>query len=272
MCWPRNRMVLRESLFAVPKMDCPSEERMIRMALDEVAGVQRIRCDLAERRVSVVHSADAQEIAARLGHLGLGAALIETTTATAAPAQVPEPADEAQTLRIVLAINAVMFVGELAMAWVAQSAGLLADSLDMFADAAVYGLALYAVGRSAQARMRTAHAAGWLQAALAIGAFGEVVRRFLWGSEPEPQLMMIVAAIALAANVACLWLVSRHRDGGVHMKASVIFSANDVIANAGVIVAALLVSWTGSSYPDLAVGAVIAIVVGLGARRILRLQ
>jgi Co/Zn/Cd efflux system component len=265
-------MALQESLFAVPKMDCPSEERMIRMALDEVAGVQGIRCDLAERRVSVVHAVDAREITARLEHLGLGAALIQTTTAAPAAEDVPAPAGEAQTLRIVLAINAVMFVGESVMAWFAQSAGLLADSLDMFADAAVYGLALYAVGRSAQARTRTAHAAGWLQAALAIGAFGEVVRRFLWGSEPEPPLMMIVAAVALAANVACLWLLSRHREGGAHMKASVIFSANDVIANVGVIVAGFLVSWTGARYPDLVVGAVIAVVVGLGARRILRLR
>jgi Co/Zn/Cd efflux system component len=84
--------------------------------------------------------------------------------------------------------------------------------------------------------------------------------------------MMVVATVALAANVACLWLVTRHREGGAHMKASVIFSANDVIANAGVIVAGLLVSWTGSRYPDLVVGAVIAVIVGLGARRILRLQ
>jgi Co/Zn/Cd efflux system component len=265
-------MVLRESLFTVPKMDCPSEEGMIRMALDEVAGVQSIRCDLAERRVRVVHAADAQEIAARLQHLGLGAALIETTTATPGTAEVRDPVGEAQTLRIVLAINAVMFVGEMVMAWLAQSAGLLADSLDMFADAAVYGLALYAVGRSAHARTRTAHAAGWLQAALALGALGEVVRRFLSGSAPEPPLMMIVATVALGANVVCLWLVARHREGGAHMKASVIFSANDVIANAGVIVAGVLVSWTGSRYPDLAVGAVIAGIVALGARRILRLQ
>jgi Co/Zn/Cd efflux system component len=264
--------MLQESLFAVPKMDCPSEERMIRMALDDVVGVQSIRCDLAERRVRVVHAAEAQDITTRLEQLGLGAALIETTTAAAAAADVPEPAGEAQTLRIVLAINAVMFVGELAMAWAAQSAGLLADSLDMFADAAVYGLALYAVGRSAQAKTRTAHAAGWLQAALATGAFGEIVRRFVWGSEPEPPVMVIVAAVALTANVMCLWLVSRHRDGGAHMKASVIFSANDVVANAGVIIAGLLVYWTGSRYPDLVVGAAIAAIVGLGARRILRLR
>jgi Co/Zn/Cd efflux system component len=120
--------------------------------------------------------------------------------------------------------------------------------------------------------VRTAHVAGWLQAALALGALVEVVRRFVSGSDPEPPLMMAVAAVALVANVACLWLVSRHREGGAHMRASVIFSANDVIANAGVIFAGLLVAVTGSRYPDLVVGAVIAAVVLLGARRFLRLR
>jgi Co/Zn/Cd efflux system component len=265
-------MALQESLFAVPKMDCPSEERMIRVALDGVAGIQSIRCDLGDRRVRVVHSADPEQVASRLEGLGLGAALIETTAATGPTADGSDPAREASTLRLVLAINAVMFVGEMLMAWVAQSASLLADSLDMFADAVVYGLALYAVGRSAPARTRTAHVAGWLQMALAIGALAEVVHRFVWGSDPEPPLMMVAAAIALAANVACLWLVSRHRDGGAHMKASVIFSANDVIANVGVILAGGVVAWTGSRFPDLVVGAVIAGIVLLGARRILRLQ
>lgn len=266
------KMTAYESLFSVPKMDCPSEEQMIRVALGGVAGVQSIRCDLAERRVRIVHAADAQEISARLERLGLGAALVETTAAGASVDDASDPVREAQTLRIVLAINAVMFLVELVMAWIAQSAGLLADSLDMLADAAVYGLALYAVGRSAQARMRTAHAAGWFQAALAIGALGEVVRRFFWGSSPEAPVMMIVATVALMANVACLWLVSRHREGGAHMKASVIFSANDVIANVGVIVAGLLVLWTGSRYPDLVIGALIAAIVAVGARRILQLR
>lgn len=157
-------------------------------------------------------------------------------------------------------------------AWFARSAGLLADSLDMFADAAVYGLALYAVGRGAKAKLRTAHTAGWFQAVLAVGALVEVVRRFVFGGDPEPPLMMAVATVALVANVLCLWLVSRHRKGGAHMRASAIFSANDVIANLGVTAAGALVAVTGSRHPNLVVGALIAAVVLLGARRILRLK
>lgn len=266
-------MQLYETVFAVPKMDCPSEERMIRTALDGLPGVRGLECDLGGRRVRVVHHGEATEIEARLAPLGLGASRVETIAARedAVPAAA-DPVREARTLWTLLAINAAMFIVELAAAWVAASTGLLADSLDMFADAAVYGLALYAVGRSARAKVRTAHVAGWLQAALALGAFAEVVRRALSGGEPEPPLMMAVAAVALAANAFCLWLISRHRGGGAHMKASVIFSATDVIANLGVILAGGLVAVTGSQYPDLAIGAAIAVVVLLGARRILRLR
>lgn len=96
--------------------------------------------------------------------------------------------------------------------------------------------------------------------------------RFLFDSEPEPALMMGIALLALVANVSCLALLARHREGGVHMKASWIFSTNDVLANIGVIIAGALVAWTGSNYPDLVIGALIAMLVLNGARRILRLQ
>lgn len=264
---------MKESVVAVPRMDCPSEERMIRTALDGLPGIQGIECDLAGRRVRIIHEGEASVIVARLVPLSLGASLERTGDATdvAAPA-APDAAQEARTLKILLAINAVMFVAELTVAWFAESTGLLADSLDMFADAGVYGLALYAVGRSAQAKVRTAHVAGWLQGALALGTLAEVVRRFVVGSHPESTLMIALAAVALVANAICLWLVSRHREGGAHMKASAIFSTNDVIANLGVIAAGVLVTLTGETYPDLVVGAIIAVVVLFGARRILRLR
>jgi Co/Zn/Cd efflux system component len=99
----------------------------------------------------------------------------------------------------------------------------------------------------------------------------ETGRRFWFGSAPDPPLMIGIGALALAANVACLWLISPHREAGAHMKASWIFSANDVIANLGVLLAAALVAWTGSRLPDLAVGTAIVALVVLGAVRILRL-
>lgn len=261
------------STFAIPAMDCPSEENMIRMALRDDAAVRSLSFDLGRRQLVALHHGPAQGILQRLEPLGLGARLMASVTVDEPlAAAIPDRAGEAGLLRIVLAINAAMFVIELGVGLLAESAGLLADSLDMFADAAVYGMALYAVGRGGAAQGRAARMAGWLQLVLAAGVLAEVGRRWVYGSEPASLLMMAMGLLALAANAACLVLVAKKRDAGVHMRASYIFTANDVVANAGVIAAGLLVSLTGSRYPDLVIGAVIGAVVLNGARRILRLR
>jgi cation diffusion facilitator family transporter len=177
---------------------------------------------------------------------------------------------ERRTLLVLLAINGFMFVMELTLGLVAQSAGLIADSLDMLADAAVYGISLYAVGRGVLRQARAAQVSGYLQIILALGVLLEVGRRLVLGSEPQSALIMAVGAVALLANIVCLLLISRHRAGGVHMRASWIFSTNDVIANLGVILAGALVAFTGSRYPDLVIGLLISLVVLRGGLQILR--
>lgn len=271
---PGERTVVSHSrtVFTVPKMDCPSEERMVRLALDGTSGILDLRFDLQARTVTVIHAGDAAPLAAKLQPLGLGATLA-TSTEVSASERVATPSDgaEGRTLRILLAINAVMFLVEVVAGWLSESTGLLADSLDMLADALVYGVSLYAVGRAATTKLRAAHLSGVLQAALALGVMVEVLRRVFMGSAPEPPAMIAVSSLALAANVSCLALIARHREGGAHMKASWIFSTNDVLANLGVIAAAALVAWTGSRLPDLAVGTAVALLVLVGAIRILRL-
>ena len=177
---------------------------------------------------------------------------------------------ERATLRTLIAINAAMFVAEALAGWWAQSTGLLADSLDMLADASVYGIALYAVGRARALQANAATASGVLQILLGAGVLLDVVRRSLVGSEPVSLAMVLVGLVALAANVTCLRLIARHREGGVHMRASYIFSTNDVIANLGVILSGGLVRLTGSRLPDLVVGTAIAALVVRGGIRILR--
>ncbi len=154
--------------------------------------------------------------------------------------------------------------------WWGESTGLLADALDMLADAFVYGLALHAVGRSRRLQANAAAASGVLQLALGCGVVLEVARRLVVGSEPVSALMLGVSALALAANATCLVILARHRRGGVHMRASYIFTSSDVIANLGVMLSGALVMASGSRLPDLLVGALIALVVIRGGVRILR--
>ncbi len=97
----------------------------------------------------------------------------------------------------------------------------------------------------------------------------DVSRRAVFGSEPEPAYMVLIGLVALAANIACLALIARHRDGGVHMRASWIFSKNDVIANVGVVVSGGIVYASGSRWPDLFVGTAIAYIVFRGALAII---
>jgi cation diffusion facilitator family transporter len=176
---------------------------------------------------------------------------------------------QSRVLKTLLAINATMFVIELVTGILAESTGLIADSLDMLADAVVYGIGLYAVGRAASAKIRAAYASGYFQMMLALIVVLDVSRRAIFGSDPEPAYMMLIGLVALAANVVCLILIARHRDGGVHMRASWIFSKNDVIANIGVILGGGLVFVTGVRWPDLVVGIAIAYIVFRGALAIM---
>lgn len=177
---------------------------------------------------------------------------------------------ERRTLWILLLINGLMFAGEAIAGWWGESTGLLADSLDMLADAFVYGIAVYAVGRSSRLQSNAATLSGMFQIVLGLGILFEVVRRFVFGSDPVSALMMIVGTVALVANLSCLMLISKHRNGGIHMRASWIFSTNDVIANLGVIAAGILVMYFDNRLPDLVIGAVITIVVVRGGVQILR--
>ena len=178
-------------------------------------------------------------------------------------------ASQRQILIKLLAINATMFVLEISMGWYAQSTGLIADAMDMLADAAVYGVGLYAVGKSVAQKARAALISGWFQLILGLSILVDIVRRIFIGSEPESLLMMTVGLIALIANVICLKLIEQHRHGDVHMRASWIFSKNDVIANLGVIVSGVLVMLFEHRLPDLIIGCVIALIVLNGARMII---
>lgn len=266
------------STFEVPQMDCPSEETLIRTAFASFGESVTFEFDTPNRKVHVYHADSPNLIEITMKSVGLGARRLSLEQVDVESAKkIREETKlndsrEAWVLKWLLGINAMMFFFELAVGVVAQSAGLIADSMDMFADAAVYIVALYAVGKAAQAKLKAAHLSGWLEAALAMGLLIEVIRRTFMGSEPASLIMMGVGSLALVANVACLLLIYQVRNHGTHMRASMIFSANDVLANAGVILAGGLVALTGSQIPDLVIGVIIGLVVLNGARRILMLR
>ncbi|MCK5002961.1 MAG: cation transporter [Gammaproteobacteria bacterium] len=178
--------------------------------------------------------------------------------------------DESRTLIILLGINVFMFFVELTLGILSESTALIADSLDMLADATVYGIGLYAVGRSALAKINAASISGVFQIILGVSVTLDVVRRLIWGSEPESSLIIAIGILALIANTICLLLISKHKEGEVHMRASWIFSKNDVIANIGIIISGVLVYLLDSRFPDLIIGMLISIIIIRGGIYILK--
>jgi cation diffusion facilitator family transporter len=151
---------------------------------------------------------------------------------------------ERATLRVALALNATMFVvGMIAGLW-AQSSGLMADALDMLADASAYALALLAVTRGAAFKRNAARWSGSLLLILGLGILIDVIRRGFTGSEPLGPAMMAFSLASLAVNVTVLRMLGKFRNGEVHLRATWIFTRVDVIANVGVFLSGLLV-WLG---------------------------
>lgn len=175
-----------------------------------------------------------------------------------------------RVLWVVLAINGIMFAAEFGAGIVAGSTALLADSLDMLGDAAVYGVSLYALRRSDTWRAGAALFKGGLMAAFGLGVLGQLVMHWLAGTLPATDLMTGFGLAALGANLVCAALLLRHRGGDVNMRSTWLCSRNDVLANLGVLVAAGLVALTGRPWPDLVVGLIIAILFLRSALQVIR--
>jgi len=157
------------------------------------------------------------------------------------------------TLRIVLGINAVMFVVIAAAALYGNSTALLADSLDNLGDAFTYALSLYVVSRSTTAKARVALVKGGLILLAAGVVVAQIVHRLMVPSVPMFEVMGAFSLIGLAANGVCFWLLWRHRHEDVNMSSVWECSRNDIAANVSVFIAAAGVALTGSGWPDLVV-------------------
>jgi len=159
------------------------------------------------------------------------------------------------TLKIVLAINALMFFVIAAAAIYAKSSALLADSLDNLGDALTYGLSLYAVSRGAAVKAKVALFKGVLIFLAAVTVAGQIAYRLYSPSVPVFEIMGGFSLLALAANSACLYLLWRHRHEDVNMSSVWECSRNDIASNISVFLAAGAVWFTGSGWPDIAIAA-----------------
>ena len=267
----QQKLEMQKTQFEISKMDCPSEENLIRMKLDGIEGISHLNFDIPNRRLTVYHDGNIYQIEAYLKELNLGERKISSETTE--QRDFEDHSNQKKLLWTVLAINFLFFVIESVFGLISQSMGLVADSLDMLADSFVYGISLFAVGGTLSRKKRIATTAGYFQILLAVIGFVEVIRRFIGvESLPNFKAMIVVSVFALIANAICLYLLQQSKSKDeAHMKASMIFTSNDVIINLGVIAAGLLVHFLNSNKPDLIIGTIVFILVIQGAIRILKL-
>jgi Co/Zn/Cd efflux system component len=180
------------------------------------------------------------------------------------------PREQRRVLHVVLWINVAMFLVESVAGVLGNSTALLADSVDMLGDAIVYGFSLYVVGRGLMWQARAAVLKGVIMAAFAVGVLLQVVVKIVRGLPPIVEVMGVVGLLAFAANVLCLVLLWRRRGDDINMRSAWVCSRNDVAGNAGVLVAAGAVALTGSPWPDIAIGLLLAVMFGHSAVRVIR--
>lgn len=266
---------MNKTIFHIQKMDCAAEEQLIRMQLSGETKIFKLKFDLPGRKLEVYHQDSAVPIDQKIKELNLGSKLLNTNTEDM-PDEDQLPADTAAEKRLlwtVFFINFGFFALEILTGFIARSMGLVADSLDMLADAIIFAISLFVVGKAVSSKKKVAAISGYFQLALAIYGIFEVARRFLGHDEtPDFKLMIIVSLCALVGNAITLYLLQKSKNKEAHIRAGSIFISNDVVINAGVILAGILVYFTHSKIPDLIVGTIVFMIVGLGAFRILKLS
>lgn len=168
---------------------------------------------------------------------------------------------QARVLVVVLVINATMFFIEFGAGLKARSTSLMADSLDMFGDALVYGLSLYVLHRGDIWKTRISIVKGSIMLLLGATVLLEVVLKLISPVVPKADVIGVMALIVLVANSICLFLLTPHRRADINMQSAWLCSRNDILSNIGVLIAGGFVYLMNSAWPDIIVGVLISFLV-----------
>ena len=200
-----------KTIFEITKMDCPSEENLIRMKLEGISSIANLVFDIPNRKLTVFYNGEIDKIEKSVFELNLGGKKISTEQTD--KTEFSENSNQKKLLWTVLGINFTFFLIEMTTGIISKSMGLVADSLDMLADSFVYGISLFAVGGTLTRKKQIAKLAGYFQITLAIIGFIEVLRRF-FGDEKLPDFwtMIIISIFALIANGICLYILQNSKS------------------------------------------------------------
>jgi Co/Zn/Cd efflux system component len=161
-------------------------------------------------------------------------------------------------LWVVIAINGLMFGIEMAAGALAGSQALKADALDFLGDTLTYGISLYVIGMSLRVRATAALLKGLSLAGMGLWVLGSTLYEVLILGVPNAPVMSAIGLLALAANLASVFILMRYKDGDANVRSVWLCSRNDAIGNIAVMVAAAGVWLSGTAWPDLAVAGLMA--------------
>jgi len=163
-----------------------------------------------------------------------------------------------RALWTVIAINAAMFFVEMSAGQLAGSQALQADALDFLGDALTYGMSLAVIGMSIRVRSTAALLKGFSLLAMGLWVFGSTAYQVLILGLPSAGIMGSIGLLALAANLASVFLLMRYKDGDANVRSVWLCSRNDAIGNVAVMIASAAVWLTASAWPDLIVALLMA--------------
>jgi Co/Zn/Cd efflux system component len=177
--------------------------------------------------------------------------------------------DYKRRLIIVTVVNIAMFVVEMTAGQLSGSQALKADALDFFADGITYALSFWAIGKALSVRATAALAKGISLVVMGLWIAGSTLYQIFVFGLPEAEVMGVIGLLALGANVFTVWLLFAYKDGDANIRSVWLCSRNDAIGNVAVVIAAVLVWWSGSSAPDLVVAGIMSVLFLWSAWQIL---
>lgn len=247
--------------YRVAGMDCSACAAKVETAARSVAGVRDAKVSMASQEMTLQTedgAAPLPEVERSITGLGYRLARINADEDDKIPDLSHVTPAYTRALWIVVLLNAGYGVIEIVGGFLAGSQSVKADALDFIGDGVISFLGLIAVGWGLAARAKAALIQGIFLGVLGAGVLVATAYRVLVQHQPEAQLMGIFALIGLAVNVLSAVVLLPHRQGDANVRAVWLFSRNDAIGNVAVVIAALLVAWTQTAWPDLVVAAVIA--------------
>lgn len=185
-------------------------------------------------------------------------------------------------LIITLALVLVIMVAEIIGGLVSNSLALLSDAGHMLTDALAIALSLFAMNLARRpatnrktfgyhrAEILAAFANGAVLILLSVYIFYEAVQRFSDRPEVESPLMLVVAIIGLAANLTGMLLLRRGSSRSINIRAAFWHIIGDTLSSVGVIIAAIIIYFTGWTIADPILAIVIGVFILWGAVRIVR--